>query len=116
MTIKPVIFSLLSWLTFAGMAEQTVYRRTTDRVASLDPAMGGTVYASRASQLVYETLYEFDYKARPYRLITCLAAEMPRIKDGGLTYEIRLVPDARFQDDPCFPGGKGRRVTAEDVV
>ena len=116
MMVKRWILAFLSALPLAGMAEQTVYRRTTDRVASLDPAMGGTVYASRASQLVYETLYEFDYKARPYRLITCLAAEMPVIKDGGLTYEIRLVPDALFHDDPCFPGGKGRRVTAEDVV
>jgi len=37
------------------------------------------------------------------------------ISDDGLTYTFHLRTDAYFQDDSCFPGGKGRRMVASDV-
>ena len=33
-----------------------------------------------------------------------------------MEYTFRLRDDIYFQDDPCFPNGKGRRVTANDVI
>ena len=36
--------------------------------------------------------------------------------DDGLTYTITLKPGVRFIDDEAFPDGKGREVTAHDVV
>ena len=33
-----------------------------------------------------------------------------------MEYVFRLRNDIYFQDDPCFPGGKGRAVTARDVI
>ena len=37
--------------------------------------------------------------------------KVPRIE-----YIFKLRDDIYFQDDPCFPEGKGRRVTANDVI
>lgn len=110
-------------LLAAGLAQagQTVFRRGMDRVSSLDPAMASSLYAARAVQLVYETLLEYDYRARPYRLIPGLAARLPEVHSNGCVYVLTLHPEARFQPDPCFgPDGsgrpRGRPVTAEDVV
>ena len=51
---------------------RAVYRRVIERVASLDPVEDASVYAARCVALTYETLLEYDYEARPYRLKPCL--------------------------------------------
>ena len=100
---------------------ETLFRRSMDRVSSMDPADAASLYAARAVQLVYEPLLEFDYTARPYRLIPGLAERLPEVQSNGLVYVFRLHPEARFQPDPCFGKGAGgqpvgRPVVAEDVV
>ncbi len=100
---------------------ETVFCRSMDRVASMDPAEASSLYASRAVRMVYETLYEYDYAARPYKLIPGLAEALPEVQSNGLVYVFRIHPEARFQPDPCFGADaagqpRGRSVTAEDVV
>lgn len=81
-----------------------------DRVSSMDPALASSLYAARAVQLVYETLLEFDYDAKPYRLLPGLAEALPEAQSNRLAYVIRLRPDACFQADPCFGADSaGRR-------
>ena len=65
---------------------------------------------------VYEGLYQYDYKTRPYRVHPLLAEGMPEVSEDGLVYTIRLRPGILFQDDACFPEGRGREVCAADVV
>ncbi len=98
-----------------------MFRRTIERVASLDPAEASSVYAARATALVYETLLEYDYQARPYRLIPGLADALPRREAEGRRLRFRIRPEARFAPDPCFGRDaqgrpQGRPVTAADVV
>ncbi len=100
---------------------ETVFRRGMERVSSMDPAAAASLYAARAVQLVYEPLLEFDYAARPYRLVPGLAESLPEVQSNGLVYVFRIHPEARFQPDRCFgvaAGGdvRGRAVCAEDVV
>ena len=61
---------------------------------------------------VFDTLLEYDYLARPYRLIPALAEHVPRAEpraDGRVAYRFRLRPDLLFQADSCFArGGAGR--------
>ncbi|MDR2849539.1 MAG: ABC transporter substrate-binding protein [Verrucomicrobiota bacterium] len=114
-----LLTSLFAFAVRAG--GETVFRRSMDRVASMDPADASSTYAARAAQLVYEPLLEFDYRARPYRLIPGLAESLPEVQSNGLVYVLRLDPEARFQADPCFGTDgegrpRGRPVTAEDVV
>ena len=101
--------------TFPGGRSITTHRRPLERVASMDPIHASAVYDSRAVSLVYEPLLEVDYEARPYRLKAC-ACELPEVSSDRLVYTFRLRDGLRFQADPCFPDGKGRLATAEDVV
>ena len=95
----------------------SVYRHAMDGAPrSLDPAQASSVYAKMLVVNLYDTLYRYQYLARPYELAPNLAEEMPRVSADGLIYTIRLRPGARFVDDEAFPGGTGRAVTAEDFV
>ncbi len=109
-------------IALAGAAcGESVFCRSMDRVASMDPAESASIYAARAVRMVYETLVEYDYAARPYRLIPGLAESLPLVQSNGLVYVFRIHPEARFQPDPCFGTAadgspRGRAVTAEDVI
>jgi ABC-type transport system substrate-binding protein len=41
---------------------------------------------------------------------------MPAMSSDGLTYTFGIKKGVHFIDDPCFPGGKGRELTADDFV
>ena len=104
-----------------GGAEPAAYRRVIERVASLDPVDAASVYAARCDALVYETLLEYDYDARPYALKPCLAAGMPEISADGREYAFVIDTNAAFAADACFgtlPDGSpaSRHVAAADFV
>ncbi len=113
---------MAAWALLAlAVQGEAVFRRSMDRVSSLDPAAAASLYAARAVQLVYEPLLEFDYRERPYRLIPGLAEAMPEVQSNGLVYVFRIHPEARFHPDRCFGADAqgraiGRPVVADDVV
>ncbi|MEM7621858.1 MAG: ABC transporter substrate-binding protein [Planctomycetota bacterium] len=82
---------------------------------SLDPALATSTYDNRAIAQVYETLVQYKYFVRPYELEPLLITEMPTISEDGRTFRFELRDDVFFQDDECFPGGKGRKLVASDV-
>src|SRR5688572_26005462 len=90
----------------------------TDGPKSLDPAKGSTQYDNMATCQVYECLLQWKYLVRPLEMEPLLLAEMPTDTlnpDGTQTWKFRLKEGVRFQDDACFPGGKGREVVTDDV-
>lgn len=109
-----VFFASVLFLSLSIPAEPT-YRRVIERVTSLDPIEGSSVYAARAVSLCYETLLEYDYKARPYKLKPCLATSMPTVSSNGLVYTFTIDTNATFIADECFNGIE-RHVTAHDFV
>lgn len=80
-----------------------------------DPAITRDLYSAEVIQSIFETLYTYDYLARPAKLVPQTAAAMPEITDGGRTYTIRLKRGIYFQPDPAF-GGKRRELTMADYV
>ena len=111
---------LIFFLVTTASAQST-FRRCISRVNSLDPANADAVAAKRAVSLVYETLLEYDYTARPYRLIPGVATTLPEISSNGQVYAFHLDPAARFQPDPCFGVNadgtpRDRAVTAHDFI
>jgi ABC-type transport system substrate-binding protein len=86
----------------------------TDGPKSLDPVKGSTTYDNMACVQFYETLLTNKY-TDPTALEPLLLTEMPTSDDGGLTWKFTLKEGVRFHDNDCFPGGKGRAVTADDV-
>ena len=109
------------FLASAGFAaepvrnERTIYAIGGD-FKGFDPIDSGDVETAEEACRVYEGLIEYAYLERPYKVIPRLAEALPEISDNGLTYTFRIRKGVRFTDDPCFPGGKGREVTAKDFV
>jgi len=106
------------------------YAALTEDPRTLDPAQASDTNSAEILSQIYDSLYQNAYLARPYRVEPALAAGYPEkrffyeaVEEKGavrrverMEYVFKLKDDIFFQDDPCFPGGKGRRVTAGDVV
>jgi ABC-type transport system substrate-binding protein len=100
-----------------GGAPGNVYRGALiSNLKTFDPAQASDSYSNQSQFQIYEALYEYKYLARPYDIQPCLAAALPEISADGKVYTLRVRTDIEFQDDPAFPGGKGRRITAHDFV
>jgi oligopeptide transport system substrate-binding protein len=80
-----------------------------------DPAIARDLYSAHVEQSIFETLYTYDYLARPAKLIPLTAEAMPEVSADGKTYTIRLKKGINFQTDPAF-NGKPRELTMADYV
>ncbi|MEJ7667833.1 MAG: ABC transporter substrate-binding protein [Casimicrobiaceae bacterium] len=80
-----------------------------------DPAAVHDLYSGTIVQAIFETLFTYDYLARPAKVVPLTADAMPQITDNGKTYTIKLKRGIFFAADPVF-GGKQRELVAEDVI
>lgn len=85
-------------------------------VKGMDPAYTDDNISCAEVAKVYEGLLTYHYLKRPYELTPNLAAAMPTVSDDQLVYTFQLKQGVKFHDNPCFPGGKGRELVAEDFV
>jgi len=83
---------------------------------SLDPPRQFDQASSEIIMNVYDTLVEYHYLARPYRLAPNLLKTLPEEQPDGLSYRFELRRGIRFHDDPCFEGGRGRELSADDAL
>jgi len=81
-------------------------------IASLDPAFAKNQSIMWAVHQLYSTLVETDKDLN----IVPLVATHWEISTDRRTYTFHLRNDVFFYDDNSFPGGKGRKLTASDVV
>ncbi|MDZ8117412.1 ABC transporter substrate-binding protein [Pontiella agarivorans] len=95
---------------------ETVQYGQTSRIRGLDPGISGEVSSSMAISKLYEGLLEYDYLARPYKVIPALAESVPEVSEDGLVYTFTIRKGIYFHDNPCFPDGKGRELNARDFV
>jgi ABC-type transport system substrate-binding protein len=96
--------------------EMILNQRLRAKVQTLDPADVGDTISDGVCKEFYENLYTYHYLKRPFELVPQLAASMPQISEDGLVYHISIRQDVFFQDDSCFPNGKGRSLKAQDFV
>ncbi|HZQ63495.1 MAG TPA: ABC transporter substrate-binding protein [Casimicrobiaceae bacterium] len=80
-----------------------------------DPQAAGDLYSNFVNREIFDTLYKYDYLARPHKLVPNTATAMPEISADGKTWTIHLKPGIYFSDDPVFKGRK-RELTAADYV
>ena len=106
------------------------YRGLAEDPRTLDPAQVSDTNSAEILCQIYDALYQNAYLDRPYRVEPALAQGFPKkrlfeetvVEQGvakkkkRMEYTFRLKGDIYFQDDPCFPSGKGRPVTAQDVI
>ncbi|HXS36476.1 MAG TPA: ABC transporter substrate-binding protein [Flavipsychrobacter sp.] len=81
-------------------------------VESLDPAFAKDINVMWTVHMLYNTLVETD---EHLHLVPSLATHWT-VSSDGLTYTFYLRNDVYFHDNPLFPDGKGRKMTAADVV
>lgn len=88
-------------------------------VSSLDPQVAYDELSLRIVCAAYDTLLTYDpFKTAPCELIPCILEAIPKPEPapgGMVSYLFKLKPGVKFHDAPCFPGGKGRGVSAADV-
>ncbi len=103
--------------------ERVLYLNYQEAPKTLDPAVAYSTVDHMIVGPVFDTLLQYHFLERPYRLIPGLLAEMPEITprdDGRVVFHLKLRDDLLFQDDPCFtlgtPGATTRPVTAADVA
>lgn len=80
-----------------------------------DPALVRDLYSGNVVQAIFDTLYTYDYLARPAKLVPHTAEALPEVSADGKSYTIRLKKGIYFADDPAF-GGKKRELTMADYV
>jgi len=80
-----------------------------------DPQATGDLYSNYVNRQIFDSLYRYDYLARPYKVIPNTAAGLPEISSDGLTWTIKVRPGIYFTDDAAFKGKK-RELAAADYV
>jgi ABC-type transport system substrate-binding protein len=100
----------------AAQAKEMVLYGVGGDFKGFDPVDCGDVESAAMDSRVYEGLLEYAYLDRPYHVEPRLAEGLPEISADGLTYTFHIKKGVHFSDDPCFPDGKGREVTADDFV
>lgn len=80
-----------------------------------DPAVARDLYTGHVTQAIFDTLYTYDYLARPVALVPHAASALPEVSNDGKTYTIRLKKGQYFTPDPAF-GGRRRELTMADYV
>ena len=81
----------------------------------LDPQVIYDEYSAKVCNVIFDTLYMYDYFARPVKLVPNTADGMPVVSDGGRTFTVKVKPGIFFASHPAF-GGKKRELTAHDYV
>jgi len=84
-----------------------------ERYQVFDPIKISDYTSVKFTSQVYEPLMQFNnisLKLEP------LLAESWTVSDDGLIYTFKLKEGVFFHDGPCFEGGRGRELKAEDVV
>lgn len=112
-------------------AQPVIYRALGDDPKSLDPSVSYMADEAAIIDVLYTPYFRYHYLKRdPYVLELGLGAMEPirepypytvhengrPVTRQGERWTFRIKSGVRFQDDPCFPGGKGREITADDIL
>ncbi len=102
--------------------ESTYYGVYNNPPKDLDPQYTYSSFEITLLKHTYESLFDYDYIARPLKILPSLATSVPtpvkKYDEAGklqsVTYSINLRKGVEFVDDPCFEDGKGREMTSAD--
>jgi len=96
-----------------AQSEKKFFRyNESGEITSLDPASAKRTENIWAVNQMFNGLVQLDDNLQ---VIPCIAKKW-EISDSGRTYTFHLRSDVYFHDHPLFPGGKGRKVVAQDFV
>ena len=82
---------------------------------SFDPQFASDAASDGVISNIYESMLDYDYLARPVKLVPRTLEAMPSIEDGGKTYVCHIRKGIFFTPDAAFKG-KPRELTAADYA
>jgi oligopeptide transport system substrate-binding protein len=91
----------------------TLRYNETDKLQTLNPIQITDAISNHVATQIYEGLVKFD--PRTLEIMPGIA-ESWTVDESGTTYTFKLRSDVKFHDDACFADGKGRALTAKDVL
>jgi len=99
----------------AAPAEKVL--RYSFRIAEtgFDPPQLSDLYSRTIIASIFDSLYEWEFLARPVRMRPRTAAGMPEASADYKTFTIRVRPGLYYADDPAFKGAR-RELVAADYV
>jgi peptide/nickel transport system substrate-binding protein len=116
--LRNVTILLFVWLSIGSCVSKTKKDKQVfsfnlqQGLGSLDPAFAKNQETIWLAHQLYNTLVETDSNLN---IVPSLARRW-QISDDHLTYTFHLRNDVFFHDNEAFASGKGRRMTAHDVV
>ena len=101
----------------AAAAEAAKTLRVVFAIAetSFDPQFASDAASDSVISNIYEQMLDYDYLARPVKLVPRTLEAMPIVSDGGKTYTFKIRKGIFFTPDNAFKG-KPRELTAADQV
>jgi len=82
---------------------------------SFDPAFASDAASDSVIANVYDAMLDYDYLARPVKLVPRALEALPVVEDNGRTYLCRVRKGIFFTPDAAFKG-KPRELTAADFA
>lgn len=83
--------------------------------SSFDPLQQRDIYSAAINEAIFDSMLQYDYLARPPKLITNTLESMPQVNAEGTEYVFRLRRGIYFDEDEAFKG-KRRELIAEDYA
>lgn len=83
-------------------------------IPEIDPALAYDTVSANVVYQIYESLYEYDYLVRPYKIKPLIAQSMPIIEDNGTKYTIKIRPNIFYHNSEHL--NQKRDVTAQDFI
>ncbi|MDE2003091.1 MAG: heme-binding protein [Betaproteobacteria bacterium] len=121
---RPVSIAALLCALVAAVAARSAHAADPSKVlhiafpgaeTSFDPAFASDAASDSIIDNVFDTMLDYDYLARPVKLVPRALETMPTVEDGGRTYVCRVRKGIYFTPDPAFRGRR-RELTAADFA
>ena len=92
---------------------KTLHVVLTSAEMSFDPQFSADAGSDGIIDHIYDSMLDYDYLARPVKLVPRTLEAMPTVEAGGATYVFRLKRGIFFTPDPAFKA-RPRELTASD--
>jgi ABC-type transport system substrate-binding protein len=113
--LAATMLGLASLSTQVGAADSAKTLRVvlTSAEMSFDPQFSADAGTDSIIDHIFDAMLDYDYLARPVKLVPRTLEAMPTVEDGGATYVFRLKRGIFFTPDAAFKG-RPRELTAGD--
>jgi ABC-type transport system substrate-binding protein len=118
--VRPLVLFAFALLVMAPLpdaaaADKTLHVALSIAETSFDPAFASDAASDEVIANVFDTMLDYDYLARPVKLVPRALEAMPVVEDDGRTYVCKVRKGIFFTSEPAFKG-KRRELTAGDFA